>query len=93
MLKPLKREELEGKPSTACFYFSRAPLICETCSTVGLRGGEALGPNRKQKTRSGRAVNLLKSECTVLQKENEISICSSVRFHSDEKAIQNSRRT
>lgn len=59
-----KGEELESKPSTACessgpLFSSTHLLICETCSAVDPRGGQASGLTREQKARSGRAVNLL----------------------------------
>lgn len=73
------------------FVFSRAPLICETCSNVGLWGGEASGPTCEQKTRSGRAINLLKVWAYGPPKEEwdfNLWNGSAVRFYSDEKAIR-----
>lgn len=73
------------------FVLSRTPLICETRSTVGLRGGEASGPTCEQKNRSGRAINLLKVWAYGPPKgEWDFNLWNSspVRFYSDEKAIQ-----
>jgi len=54
----LKGEELEGKLSTSCE--SLGPLICETCSAVGLQGGEGLGTNLRTEDPEQEGRNLLK---------------------------------